>query len=104
MLKFLAKLFEKRPQRGKDAQYIAYCHHCDDYELHASRGGFRNGGITHCYYCGFEKETQGFRQDDIDGMIISSSVHWRKFPKIPYHWHKFTEQQKQEVLNGNCKN
>ena len=91
----------KYPIGGKDAQWIGYCDECDDYELQVSRGGFYNGGITHCYCCGKEKKTKGFRAEDIESMKLSCKFHWRKYPVIPYNWHKLTEEKRKKLNERN---
>ena len=102
MLRYLY-LFEpyaslRQPTPGKDAQWIANCSTCDDMELHVSRGGLRNDGITHCYGCGREKTTEGFKQDQIDRLVLSCKFHWQEYPIIPYNWHELTESQRWNVL------
>lgn len=87
------------PIPGKDAQWIGYCPKCDDSELHASRGGFRNGGIQHCYGCGHEREIKGFKECDIKSMVLSNKYHWQKYPLLPFNWHLLSESQKWSLLS-----
>lgn len=95
------------PIPGEDAQWLAWCDTCKEYELHVSRGGFQNGKIDHCYCCGTEKELKGFKKSDIDQMKISSKWHWLKitgkpnYPKLPYDWHKLSESKKFSLLRIN---
>ncbi len=94
-------MFKKFPIPNKDAQWIAYCSCCDEWELFVSRGGYNNGGIEHCYTCGNEKETRRMKEEDIKDMILSSWSHWQKFPKYPYDWHALTEDEKWKILGLN---
>lgn len=86
------------PIPGKDAQWLALCKHCDDTELFASRGGFKTGGIEHCYGCGNEKTTTGIKETDIERIKRSCRFHWEKFPIFPYNWHTLTEEEKWKIL------
>lgn len=88
----------KIPTPGKDGLWIALCRHCDDMELFVTRGGFRNGGIEHCYRCGNERTTTGMNEEDIKRNIISSWCHWQKWKPIPYNWHTLDEDQKLKLL------
>jgi hypothetical protein len=96
-------LFAKKyPVPGKDAHWAAFCPKCKDLTSWASRGGFKPGGTEHCYDCGFERETKGFSQEDIDRMVLSSKYHWMKYPLIPYNWHELTEDGKWRILKINA--
>jgi hypothetical protein len=86
------------PIPGKDAQWLACCVTCDDMTLHASRGGFHDRGIDHCYTCGLEKRIGGIRQEDVDRMITSCRFHWQKYPLIPYTWHLLSENERWIIL------
>ena len=93
------------PVPGEDAQWVGFCENCykitngtDDMTLHASVGGFRNNGISHCYSCGTEKEIQGFRDKDIDMLKLSCKYHWDKYPLIPYNWHTLNETERFQLL------
>ena len=86
------------PIPGSDAQYIGHCPTCEDMELFVTRGGLKLGGVEHCYGCGTEKEVRGFSQKDMDGLILHSRGHWRKYPLLPYNWHEKTEVEKFELL------
>ena len=92
---------KKFPIPGEDARWCGYCPHCKDYTSFASRNGFKNGGIAHCYDCGKERKITGIKEEDIQRMIISCKIHWEKFPPIPYNWHKLSEKKKNRVLGIN---
>jgi hypothetical protein len=102
MIEWFLSLIKKNnyPISGKDAQWLANCSHCNDMELFVSRSGLKNGGIEHCNRCGLERLTNGFKQTDINRMLVSSKIHWFKYPKFPYNWHELTEDQHWEILGG----
>ena len=56
------------------------------------------GGVQHCYGCGHERELTGISQKDIDRMVLSDALHWRKYPLLPYNWHTLSEEVKWQVL------
>jgi hypothetical protein len=91
-----------KPVPGEDAHWIALCRGCNEFDSFASRGGFKNGGVEHCYGCGLERESKGYKEEDIKRMVISSWCHWKKFPLIPYNWHELTEEEKWKILGLNC--
>ena len=99
MFSFINKLFISRyPVSGKDAHWLGYCPNCNNLTSKASRYGYCNGGVEHCYDCGRERETIGIREDDIKRGILSSKLHWQKFPKIPYNWHELSENERWAIL------
>lgn len=85
------------PIPGEDAQWAAICPNCD-MTIFVSRGGFKNGGIEHCYECGLEKETKGITENGMKRMIMSSKHHWEKYQLLPYDWHTLTEEMKWTLL------
>ena len=101
MINLIKKLLIKnKPIAGLDAQWIGFCSQCNEYELQVSRNGLKNGSITHCYFCGKEKETSGFKEEDINWLKLSCKYHWQKYPIIPYNWHELKEEQKKNILKG----
>ena len=106
MFEFLRKLVAGEPNHpvgGVDAHWAGFCEKCKDLTSKASRGGFKVGGIEHCYECGHEQETKGINQREIDRMVLFSRFHWEKWPAIPYNWHELTEEQRWKVLDMNQK-
>jgi hypothetical protein len=99
MFRFIADWFKpsRYPIPKKDATWIGYCPQCKDYELLASKGGYRNGGIEHCFTCGFEKETIGHSEESMKYSIWLSENQM----ETPYDWHFLTEGQKWKELGMN---
>lgn len=88
------------PIAGQDAQWLGYCINCGYQELHASRGGFRNGSIMHCYGCGNESEMKGFGKEQTERMILHSRMHWQKYHATPYNWHLLAETDKLKIVRN----
>lgn len=97
----MAIFTKTKPVIGYDARWAAFCIKCKDLESMASKGGFKNGGIGHCYTCGNEQTIKGFDESDIHRIILASKYHWLKYPLIPYDWHKLSEQERWNILGVN---
>ncbi len=83
---------------GEDAQWLEWCEVCGDMELYVTRGGFKHGGIRHCYGCGLETLVRGISDVEIERSKLSCKYHWLKYPILPYNWHTLTEEQKNQLL------
>lgn len=81
------------PISNKDFQWVATCSNCDSMTLHVSRKN-----LQHCYSCGKEIKLIGISPIEINRMRVSSSVHWEKYPKLPYNYYKLNEEQRWKVL------
>src|ERR1035438_9150769 len=96
----LFHLWHSHPVPGKDAIWLAFCKHCgdDDMQLFVSRGGYKDGGVEHCYICGTERKTTGVKEEYIARGILSTWCHWQKYSIFPYNWHRLTEAEKHKLL------
>src|SRR5581483_1389404 len=88
------------PVSGKDAVWLENCTLCNDMTLHVSCDGLQNGNIKHCYTCGFETQIKGFNDTSIRNLINKAEVHWIKYPKYPYNWHKLSEKEKWAIIKN----
>lgn len=95
------KAVVNKPVPGIDANFHLYCRTCDSSEMHSSRGGYRIGGVLHCYTCGTETEINTIPVNSTaEEMITSSWAHWLKFPRIPYNWHELSEPERWSILEN----
>ena len=106
MFGYLSLLMENgaqfsKPVMGWDAHWLESCDFCKgELVMHASRGGYREGGTKHCYSCGAESLLRIPCNATRHSMVNHSLSHWLGHPRIPYNWHRLTEEQRFAILEG----